>query len=116
MNTSQALETMLCENKNNTRENVTPPVAAKRKIKTASSVQQLSLFFKTMVETEFLLHDNHHDIFRFIADNFRTAQVNDISLDSIRSKYYATETTALLAVKKQLEKMLKAIEQKLTLS
>lgn len=65
----------------------------KIKIQTSLSVAQLSYFFSLLIQSGILKHKNQTDLFRFIADNFKTNITDQISADSIKSKYYNVEST-----------------------
>lgn len=74
----------------------------KIKFLTSLSVAQLCYFFALLLESGIIEHKNHTDIFRFIADNFKTSNTNKISTDSIKSKYYNIETSTKNAVRDKI--------------
>jgi hypothetical protein len=49
---------------------------------------------------------NQRDIFRFIAENFKTKTTDQISIDSIKSRYYNVESTTKSAVREKIIELL----------
>lgn len=78
----------------------------KIKFLTSLSVAQLCYFFALLIESGIIDHKNQSDIFRFIADNFKTTNTNKISTDSIKSKYYNIETSTKNTVREKIIKLL----------
>jgi hypothetical protein len=78
----------------------------KIKIQTALSVAQLSYFFSLLIQSGILKHKNQTDLFRFIADNFKTNITDQISADSIKSKYYNVESTTKNATRLKIIELL----------
>ena len=74
----------------------------KIKFLTGLSVAQLCYFFALLIETGIIDHKNHADIFRFISENFKTANTDTISRDSIKSKYYNIETSTKNAIREKI--------------
>ncbi len=74
----------------------------KIKFLTGLSVAQLCYFFALLIETGIIDHKNHTDIFRFISENFKTANTDKISRDSIKSKYYNIETSTKNAIREKI--------------
>ena len=58
------------------------------KIITPLSVAQLAYIFRVFIETKTLETDNLSNLFRFVAEHISTARQEEISLDSIRNKFY----------------------------
>lgn len=76
------------------------------KFLTNLSVAQLVHFFNLLQETEIIKHKNQMDIFRFISDNFKTKNVKDISVDSLKVKHYNVETSTKQAVREKVIELL----------
>jgi hypothetical protein len=75
------------------------PTEYKIKIQWGMSVAQLSYFYNLLHTTGIIQNKNQSDIFRNIAENNKTAKVENISVDSISAKYYNAETSSKEAVK-----------------
>lgn len=67
------------------------PQASPIKIQTSLSVAQLSYFIRLLMKSQIIIHKNHSEVFRFIADHFVTPSTNQISADSVKSKFYNVE-------------------------
>ncbi|MES2573793.1 MAG: hypothetical protein V4572_02520 [Bacteroidota bacterium] len=78
----------------------------KIKFLTGLSVAQLSCFFALLMETGIIRHKNQADLFRFIAENFKTNSAENISVHSIKSKYYNIETTTKSALREKIIELL----------
>lgn len=78
----------------------------KIKFLTSLSVAQLSYFFGLLMDAGIIKHKNQTDIFRFIADNFKTNNTDKISVDSIKAKYYNVESTTKNAVREKIIELL----------
>lgn len=78
----------------------------KIKFLTGLSVAQLSYFFALLMETGIIKHKNQIDIFRFISENFKTANTDKISTGSIKSKYYNIESTTKNIVREKIVELL----------
>ena len=78
----------------------------KVKFLTVFSVAQLSCFFGLLLKSDIIKHSNHRDIFRFIAENFKTNSTDKISLDSISSKYYNIESNTKNSVREKIIELL----------
>lgn len=76
------------------------------KIPTCFSVAQLSFFFFLLVKCDILIPKNHSDIFRLISNNFKTRATDQISTDSVKSKYYNVELASLNFVRAKVIELL----------
>ena len=76
------------------------------KINTSLSVAQLCYFLKLMCDTGVINHPNQKEIIQFIADNFQTEKVDNISVGSISSKFYSVDLASKKVVREFLHKML----------
>ncbi|WP_140487137.1 hypothetical protein [Flavobacterium sp. GSA192] len=70
------------------------------------SVAQLSCFFGLLLETEIIKHKNQTDIFKFIAQNFKTKNTDNISIDSLKVKYYNVEIGTKKAIREKIMELL----------
>jgi hypothetical protein len=73
------------------------------------SVPQLSLFTRAIFESG-LVDGSRQAILTFICQNFRTAQQENISVGSIKGKYYKVDTSTKRSVGRVVKKMLVQIE------
>lgn len=76
------------------------------KIMSGLSVSQLAHFFKLLFEVGVITHDNQSDIIRFLAFNFQTANAKNISIDSLKNKFYYIDETNAEPLKDYVIKML----------
>jgi len=81
------------------------------KIKTKLTVSQLSYLFRVLIDLEVFKQRTKSDVLKFISDNFQTSNAEEISLNSLRSKYYTVDDSTRDAVKDVLIRMLKKIEK-----
>ena len=86
--------------------NYLPKTEMKIKLQSGLSVAQLSYFFNLLLQTDMIQHKNQRDVFRFISENFKTKMSNNISLDSISSKYYNVELNTKNAVREKIIELL----------
>lgn len=70
------------------------------------SVAQLSCFFGLLLETEIIKHKNQTDVLKFIAKNFKTNNTENISVDSLKVKYYNVESGTKKAIKEKIIELL----------
>ena len=85
---------------------ITSNTEAKSKLLSGLSVAQLSYFFGLLMDIGIIKHKNHMDVFRFIADNFRTSNSENLSVDSIKSKFYNIETTTKSIIREKIIQLL----------
>lgn len=78
----------------------------KIKFLTGLSVAQLSYFFGLLMDTGIIKHKNQADLFRFIAENFRTNSAEKISVNSIKAKYYNIESNTKTALREKTIQLL----------
>lgn len=91
------------------RETLRLPNQSLQKLKTPLSVNQLAYFCKVLYDLKVIQSNNQTDVFKFIAENFETPNSKDISLQSLRSKYYIPDSKTKEAVKEIAIKMLNFI-------
>ncbi|WP_395050253.1 hypothetical protein [Flavobacterium sp.] len=85
--------------------------ANKIKLQWDLSVAQLSYFYNLLHTTGIIQNKNQSDIFRNIAENNKTAKVENISVDSISAKYYNVETSTKEAVKSVIINLLNLVNK-----
>ena len=89
---------------------VTPSI---QKLKTPLSVNQLAYLCKVLYALKVIQSANQTDVFKFIAENFETPNSKDISMQSLRSKYYIPDSKTKEAVKEIAINMLNFINSDL---
>ena len=72
------------------------------KIVSGISVAQLSYTFNLLSQVGVINERNQMDIFRFIADNFKTKSAEQISINSIKTKSYNVESSTKAAVREKM--------------
>ena len=82
------------------------------KIITDNSVSQVALFIKILVEAEAIINKNQRELIEFFAAKIKTKQTNQISPESLRTKYYNTDERTIEVVKHTLIKLLNKIQNK----
>ena len=82
------------------------PIEANNKILVGLSVAQLGYFVNILMHTGIIKHHNQREVFRMIADNFKTNGTDSISVDSLSSKYYNVESTTKSAIKEKIIELL----------
>jgi hypothetical protein len=82
------------------------PIEAKNKILIGLSVAQLGYFVNILMQTGIIKHSNQRDVFRMIADNFKTNGTDNISIDSLSSKFYNVETSTKNVIKDKIIELL----------
>ena len=81
------------------------------KLKTSLSVSQLVYAFRVFSEMGLINAKSQMDLVKFIADNFQTPNAEEISLHSLRSKYYNIDESAKEALRDIVQKMLNKISK-----
>jgi hypothetical protein len=76
------------------------------KILIGLSVAQLGYFVNILMHTGIIKHHNQRDVFRMIADNFKTSGTDSISLDSLSSKFYNVESSTKNTIKEKIIELL----------
>ena len=82
------------------------PEKQKSKLQLEFSVAQISYFFGLMMQSGIIKHQNQREVFRFIADNFKTQFRDNISADSINSKFYNIEESTKKVIRAKIIEML----------
>lgn len=91
------------------RRNEESPQPKNKKGLLKLSVAQLSLITRLFFESG-LVEGSRKDLLRFVANHYRTNNQEQISVDSLSSKYYQVETGTKKTVSQMMKKMLAAIE------
>lgn len=82
------------------------PIEVKNKILIGLSVAQISYFVNILMKTGIIKHANQRDVFRMIAENFKTNGTDNISIDSLSSKFYNVETSTKNTIKEKIIELL----------
>ncbi|MBN2486105.1 MAG: hypothetical protein JXB34_09045 [Bacteroidales bacterium] len=82
------------------------------KIETGMSVAQLGCLARAMMESRAITNQNQRDVIRFFASNVKTKQVDGISAESLRTRFYNIEDSTRAAVKETIIRMLNFLNQK----
>ena len=93
-------------NLGNQQFSTTKTVEPTNKILIGLSVAQISYFVNILMKTGIIKHSNQRDIFRMIADNFKTNGTDNISIDSLSSKFYNVETSTKNTIKEKIIELL----------
>ena len=78
----------------------------KTKILFNLSVAELALYYKVMIELNFIIVDNQLDFFRTITEIYRTKNAENISIESLRTKFYHPESGTRKSFKSKLIELL----------
>jgi Ni,Fe-hydrogenase maturation factor len=82
----------------------------KVKIVSKLSVPQLAYFFHVLYQMKKIKTAHQTDIMKFIAENFETANAHEISINSLRSKYYKVDEKVKAGVRKQLTEIIQFMD------
>jgi hypothetical protein len=86
-------------------------VPKKFKIETTLSVAQAGYFLRILVDTGMIQNKNTLDLIRFVASHISSKRVQNISQESLRKKFYETDSATKEAVKEAVNKMLSKINK-----
>ncbi len=78
----------------------------KFKITTSLSVSQLAYFIRLLKEGEIITNENKVEVIRFFSRHFSSVNNKNISSESLRSKYFGFEISAVSSVQGILNKLL----------
>ncbi|MCU7552857.1 hypothetical protein OCK74_27305 [Chitinophagaceae bacterium LB-8] len=87
-----------------------PEIIDEEKLHTSLSVQQLAVFIRAARDAGVLTNKNQTALLKAVASIFHTPNANSISAESLRSKYYTPEPSALDSVKDILMKMFNKVQ------
>ncbi|WP_425391596.1 hypothetical protein [Ekhidna sp.] len=82
------------------------------KVETDMSVAQLAYFCRIMYDLQYFQNKNQTEMLKVAANNFTTANAQDISLKSLKAKYYSTDNSTKASIKKRLLEMLNYVNRK----
>jgi hypothetical protein len=85
---------------------VIPRHDERKKMLSGISVAQLSYLFNLLVQSNIIKPNNQREIFKFIAENFKTSITDTISSDSVSAKFYNVETGTKNAIRQKIIEML----------
>lgn len=76
------------------------------KVETDMSVAQLAYFCRIMYDLKYFQNKNQTEMLKVAANNFTTANAQEISLKSLKAKYYNIDRSTRENVKMRLKAML----------
>jgi hypothetical protein len=79
---------------------------SKFKIELGLSVAQISYFLNILIQIGIINHTNQREIFRTIANNFKTRVTDSISVDSLSSKFYNVEDSTKSTIREKIIQLL----------
>ena len=82
----------------------------KVKLQSGLTVNQLAFFFKLQAEVGIISHKIQRDIFRHIAENYQTSKVSEISVESIKNKFYNIENPTIEVIKDKIIELLNQLK------
>ena len=82
------------------------------KLTSGLNVGQLALLFKLLSETGIILNSNQQEILKSIALNFQTSKVHEISITSLKNRYYNFDSKTVEGLKSKLIEMLNLLQKK----
>lgn len=74
------------------------------------SVSQLAHFYKLLFEVGIITNENQSDIIRFLACNFQTVKTKNISIDSLKSKFYNADDSTIEPLRDYVIKLLNKLK------
>ncbi len=81
------------------------------KLNTSLSVAQLAYLIRIMIEENIILHRNQREVLTFFAHHTRTKKAENISVESLRTRYYNIDTSTKEAVKDVIINLLNNIRK-----
>ena len=81
------------------------------KLTTGLSVAQLAYFTKLLLETKVILNRNHKEVLKFISHYFRSKKAENISFESMRTKFYNIESNTREAVREIVSTILNEVRK-----
>ncbi|MEM6642147.1 MAG: hypothetical protein AAF616_04130 [Bacteroidota bacterium] len=82
------------------------------KIEIDMSVAQIAYLFRMLYDLNYITNKNQTDILKVVASYFRTVNAEDISLKSLKAKYYSIDNATKQSLKNRLIEMLNHINKK----
>ena len=87
--------------------------AGKGKVETDFSVAQLAYFCRVMYDLKYFQNKNQTDMLKVAANNFTTSNAQEISIKSLKAKYYSVDNSTRESIKKRLIEMLNYVNKKM---
>lgn len=82
----------------------------KVKLQSGLTVSQLAFFYRLQSEVGIISHKILRDIFRHISESYQTSKVTDISIESIKNKYYQVDNGTIEVIKDKVIEILNQIK------
>ncbi|MBI2722470.1 MAG: hypothetical protein HYX39_09870 [Bacteroidetes bacterium] len=82
----------------------------KVKLQSGLTVSQLAFFYRLQAEVGIISHKILRDIFRHISESYQTSKVTDISIESIKNKYYQVDNGTIEVIKDKVIEILNQIK------
>jgi len=76
------------------------------------SVAQLAYLVRIFYDLGYFINKNQTEMLKVAAHNFMTGNSNEISLKSLKAKYYSVDQSTKEAIKKKVLEMLNYINKK----
>lgn len=80
-----------------------------KKIFTNASVAELALYFRILIDMKLIRVDNNLDFFKAVTKIYRTKNAENISIDSLRNKFYNPEASTKKVMKEHVIMLLNYI-------
>tara|TARA_Y100001949_G_C15748244_1_gene226678 strand:- start:122 stop:469 length:348 start_codon:yes stop_codon:yes gene_type:complete len=80
------------------------------KITTNLSVSQIAYLFRLLYDQEIILAQNKSDLLSRVANSLVTKNAPEISIKSLKAKFYTTDSSTKESVKKLLEQLIRDID------
>lgn len=82
------------------------------KVETDFSVAQLAYLCRIFYDLGYFTNKNQTEMLKVAAHNFKTSNSEEISLKSLKAKYYSVDNSTKESVKKRLLEMLNYVNRK----
>ncbi|MEP0367350.1 MAG: hypothetical protein ABJN36_17640 [Cyclobacteriaceae bacterium] len=83
---------------------------SKEKMKTSLTVSQIAYLAKLLFDAELIAPDNKSEVLTRITNSLVTKNATQISIKSLKAKFYSPDPATKLSVKKLLQNLLDEIE------
>ncbi|TAJ11148.1 hypothetical protein DMA11_18045 [Marinilabiliaceae bacterium JC017] len=81
------------------------------KQKTSMSVSQLACFVKNLIDTGLIVTNNKEETLRFFSNHFSTQNTENISIFSLRSKFFKPDNSSISTTRENILKLLNSIQK-----
>ncbi|MFY0608537.1 MAG: hypothetical protein JXR10_17605 [Cyclobacteriaceae bacterium] len=82
-----------------------------KKIETSLTVAQLGYLSKLLIDQGYLTNQSKTDILTSLAGNFSTKNMQEISLKSLKAKYYSADQSTKESIKNMLLNLLNNLDE-----